>query len=186
MAGKTIVIAGLSGTGKSYFKQWAEDHHFARKGQILDLDSYPYHWLPDGTENEDFPHNYLQAIGEAYRRLSNAHLPKIKTLKNISGVILVSTHPKTLHYIARFIPYSYVLVPKNKEVVMAGLRLRNSKPEFIDQIDHNYQRYLDEIQHWVDVYYPNLVEVKADQLTRALAYDKLINPLKDFTLEGGL
>lgn len=151
--GKVLIIAAFPGTGKSYYT--SRRPYYSK--QILDSDSSMFSWTYnfDATRdrNKDFPRNYINYIDYWSYHLQkypvmDSDLPL--ELHEISGIIFTSTHKSVLEGLTKaHLPY-YIAVPKNKDSVFSRYRSRNDTPEFIENMEKNYDQYMEDIKYVAD------------------------------------
>lgn len=144
---KSIIIFGFPGVGKSY----AYDHQEELQATIQDSDSSHFHWLyqGEGFDNpvldEDgkkvvhpaWPANYAEYISLTGREQ-----------KDVPDFILVSTHKEVMEAIlALEFPETWILVPArdDKEKYLELYKQRGSSPEFIQNMDKNWDAFIDSV-----------------------------------------
>ena len=129
------VICAFPGLGKSTFTK----KHNGKNGLvILDSDSSDFSWVwnlnhtrKSNVRNLDFPNNYIQHI---------------KDNLNSADIIFVSTHKEVVDALLKTdIEFEIVLPsPTRKEELLKLYKDRGSDNEFINKMDENWNRWLNE------------------------------------------
>lgn len=140
----TTIVAGFPAIGKSTI---AKRFPMA----VLDLESSDYHWLKgektgewmldeNGNKivNPLWPDNYIMAISA---------LEKSGMYKNV----MVSSHELVRQKMAEAgIKYTNLFpanIPKMKQIILDRCKSRNSPPEFIENLDTNWEKYIDSLKN---------------------------------------
>lgn len=129
---KTLIISAFPGCGKSYCVKHEQDKF---KKMIVDLESSNYSWCEDKNgvkeRNSNFPKNYIDAIKENM---------------GIANVIFVSSH-KEVREALKEAGLDYILVYPNyyqKAEYLKRYKKRGDSPNFISQIDYNWEEWIEE------------------------------------------
>lgn len=129
---KTLIISAFPGCGKSHCVKHEQDKF---KEMIVDLESSDYSWRKDENgareRNPEFPKNYIEKIKEGI---------------GTANIIFVSSH-KEVRDALKEAGLKYILVYPNhyqKEEYLKRYEKRGNSPKFINQIDYNWEEWIDE------------------------------------------
>ena len=141
----TVIVSGFPAIGKSFIAE-----KFPRA--VRDLDSSDYHWIKSGIipgslaidsdgsriANPSWPNNYIQDI---------------KALER-SGMyrnVMVSSHEMIRREMTKAkIRYTNIFpenTPEMKTLILERCRMRQSPPEFIKNLDENWDMYIASMQN---------------------------------------
>lgn len=138
----TTVVSGFPAIGKSFIAQQFPV-------MVRDLESSDYHWLKDTLTK-----SWL--LDENGNKVPNLFWPTnyindIKALER-SGMyrnVMVSSHEMIRAEMAKAgIKYTNLFpenTPEMKKIIMERCRLRNSPPEFIENLDKNWDSYIESL-----------------------------------------
>lgn len=130
----TIIVSGFPAIGKSYI---------AKKFPVMvrDLESSDFHWVINNdskVENEKWPGNYIESI-------------KLLSKSGMYRMVCVSGHEYIRNLMAsEKIPYTNVFPENTKEmknIILERCRLRKSSPEFIKNLDENWDSYIESMKN---------------------------------------
>ena len=139
----TTIVAGFPAIGKSFI---ATKFPMA----VRDLESSDYHWM----KNSSMGHGFL--VDENGNKIVNPLWPSnyiqdIKALER-SGMyrnVMVSSHELVRHEMAKAgIRYTNVFpenTPEMKKIILERCRVRQSPPEFIENLDKNWDLYINSL-----------------------------------------
>lgn len=137
----TTIVSGFPAIGKSFL---------AKKFPILarDLESSDFHWKKDSNGNWELDENGNKIANEKWPA---NYIENIKALEK-SGmyrVVFVSSHELIRSEMAKAgIRYSNIF-PENsiemKSIILNRCRLRQSPQEFIDNLDKNWDSYIESL-----------------------------------------
>ncbi len=138
----TVIVSGFPAIGKSFL---------AKKFPVMvrDLESSDYHWRKTpGTNDWELDENGNKIPNELWPA---NYIRDIKALEK-SGmyrVVLVSSHELIRSEMAKAkIKYSNIFpenTPEMKKLILDRCRLRKSPSEFIDNMDKNWDKYIDSL-----------------------------------------
>jgi hypothetical protein len=126
---RTKIISAFPGTGKTYY-------YNKHKYTCLDSDSSEFSWIIDvqgnKIRNPNFPNNYIKHIKENIGRYK---------------YIFVSTHKEVTEALLNSCIYFYLMIPSmsHKEIYIQRYSDRGSSAEFIDLIDTNWKKWIDDL-----------------------------------------
>ena len=141
----TTVVSGFPAIGKSFI---------AKKFPIMvrDLESSDYHWLRSLSNSQ------IWELDESGNKIPNDNWPSnyirdIKALEK-SGMyrnVLVSSHELIRTEMAKAkIRYTNIFpenTPRMKELILERCRIRQSPPEFIENLDKNWDAYISSLEN---------------------------------------
>lgn len=140
----TTIVSGFPAIGKSYI---AKQFPMA----VRDLESSDYHWLKElGTNNwsTDDAGNKI-----AHPLWPSNYIRDIKALEK-TGVyrnVMVSSHALIRNEMAKAgIKYTNLFpenTPEMKKIILDRCRLRQSPPEFIQNMDEHWDEYLESLMN---------------------------------------
>lgn len=130
----TTIVSGFPAIGKSYI---------AKKFPVMvrDLESSDFHWVIENEikkENLEWPKNYIDSI-------------KLLSKSGMYRMVCVSGHEyiRKLMHDAK-IPYTNVFPENTKEmkkIILERCRLRKNTPEFIKNLDENWDSYIESMKN---------------------------------------
>ena len=138
----TKIVSGFPAIGKSYIAK-----RFPTV--VRDLESSDYHWLKDPKTgdwkldeegkkipNPEWPNNYIQDI-------------KVLERSGMYRSVMVSSHVLVRTEMAKAgIKYTNLLpenTPVMKNIILERCKFRNSPPEFIENLDKNWDEYINSL-----------------------------------------
>ena len=97
-----------------------------------DSDSSKFSWLPSGERNPDFPNNYIR---------------RIKRLSLVYPYVFVSSHKEVRDALVREGLKFTVVYPdkKDKQLFLSRYEQRESSAQFIELLEKNFDRWIDEL-----------------------------------------
>ena len=124
MSDEALVICGFPGIGKS---------HLAKKEGFMDSDSSDWHWSAPGVPHPDWPYNYVKHIQLGLY---------------INKVILVSTHTDVRNALKEMGVEYWLCYPARflRDEYMLRFAKRKDTPEFIQQMEDNWMKRIDELE----------------------------------------
>jgi hypothetical protein len=148
MKKNTSIISGFPGIGKSYL------FNFRKDLTILDSDSSQFSWLEKGVRDPDFPNNYMKHIKDNIGKVD---------------VILVSSHDVVRQALKdNNIDYTIVYPNKScKEEYLNRYRNRGNDEGFVNMINKNWDKFIDEIEKET---FPSKIDLEADQYLKDIIW----------------
>lgn len=144
---ETTIISGFPGIGKTTFFQNQSDHN--RK--CLDIDSSEFSWIKDESgantkeRNPDFPNNYISYIKENIGKVDiifiSSHDIVRKALKD-ANILYVLVYPEI----------------SAKEEYIRRYKERGDNEEFINFINNNWDKFINEMKNEIFPYKKELKE----------------------------
>jgi len=124
----SIIISAFPGTGKTYYSK--------NNNNCFDSDSSDFSWIPNSKpkqRNPDFPENYFNHI--------------LNELVGKKRIIFISSHEKVRRYmIDNNIYYNLIYPHKSlKNEYIERFKKRGNDDNFIEFIDKNWNRFIDEL-----------------------------------------
>ena len=133
----STIVSGFPAIGKSFISKKFPT-------MVRDLESSDFHWKTsvdvkeEKIQNADWPNNYIKTISALSR-------------SGMYRMVCVSSHETVRRLMAKEkIKYTNVFpenTPEMKKLILERCRLRKSSQEFIDNLDKNWDSYIESMSN---------------------------------------